>query len=475
MRNFIYKSIIFSLFFSVLFGLFLYSSNSPLGASYGSDNSMYLTMGTALKNGYRPYLDIFDHKGPFLFLIQLLPQLFSSGYSTTAVFIQEVIFLFFSLCILGFLSVRYLGMNSPLWIQLIYLAAISSLVSGGNLCEEYSNLFLIISIFFALRYENDVEKNKVWSSFIPIGACFAISFLTRANNGLPIAFFFLGFLIDNKSLSSLFKMILAFSIGAVIVSFPIFIWLISHRALNASFQASILHNFLYSETVGPYVNGRLKQLLTTDYGLFSILLFFFSFAGALCIRKKSPAFSISMILSAAGSGIAAYISHKYYLHYLILGVPMSVIGIILIISTVPSKYAKPAIMFSTFFCIIWTIYQGFIANQLRIQDRFGIVQYIEDSYVPQGAIKVDDIRGRDYEDIVEIDITNTIFFRKYWPNPILKSWMKLSIILIKLLRNGLLYSIIIENSALHMIPGFRKSSINCTPPWTLLVIISFFI
>ena len=379
MRNFIYKSIIFSLFFSVLFGLFLYSSNSPLGASYGSDNSMYLTMGTALKNGYRPYLDIFDHKGPFLFLIQLLPQLFSSGYSTTAVFIQEVIFLFFSLCILGFLSVRYLGMNSPLWIQLIYLAAISSLVSGGNLCEEYSNLFLIISIFFALRYENDVEKNKVWSSFIPIGACFAISFLTRANNGLPIAFFFLGFLIDNKSLSSLFKMILAFSIGAVIVSFPIFIWLISHRALNASFQASILHNFLYSETVGPYVNGRLKQLLTTDYGLFSILLFFFSFAGALCIRKKSPAFSISMILSAAGSGIAAYISHKYYLHYLILGVPMSVIGIILIISTVPSKYAKPAIMFSTFFCIIWTIYQGFIANQLRIQDRFGIVQYIEDA------------------------------------------------------------------------------------------------
>ncbi|MEB8262927.1 preprotein translocase subunit SecA [Mammaliicoccus sciuri] len=31
-----------------------------------------------------------------------------------------------------------------------------------------------------------------------------------------------------------------------------------------------------------------------------------------------------------------------------------------------------------------------------------LVQYIEDSYLPQGAIKVDDIRGRDYEDIVEI-------------------------------------------------------------------------
>jgi len=379
MKNSLYKCIFTAFIFSTIFGLFVYSSNSPLGPSYGSDNAMYLTMGTALKNGYRPYLDIFDHKGPFLFLFQWIPQVFSSGYSTTAIFIQEVIFLFLSLCILGFLSVRYLKMKSPLWIQLIYLGVISSLVSGGNLCEEYSNLFSIISIFFALRYEDDVERKCIWSCFIPIGACFAISFLTRANNGLPIAFFFLGLLLYNKNFSSLCRMILAFVIGVLIISLPIIIWLISHRALYASFQASILHNFLYSETVGPYVNGRLKQLLTTDYGLLSILLFLFSIVGALCIRKKRPVFSIGMIMFAAGSGIAAYISHKYYLHYLVLGVPMAVIGIILVISAVPFRYAKPALVATSCFCLIWTIYQGYLANQLRIQDRSGINQYVEDA------------------------------------------------------------------------------------------------
>ncbi len=43
----------------------------------------------------------------------------------------------------------------------------------------------------------------------------------------------------------------------------------------------------------------------------------------------------------------------------------------------------------------------FVTNEEEI-DFEALVQYIEDSYVPQGAIKVDDIRGRDYEDIVEI-------------------------------------------------------------------------
>lgn len=43
----------------------------------------------------------------------------------------------------------------------------------------------------------------------------------------------------------------------------------------------------------------------------------------------------------------------------------------------------------------------FATNEEEI-DFEALVQYIEDSYLPQGAIKVDDIRGRDYEDIVKI-------------------------------------------------------------------------
>ena len=72
---------LFSLLLAAVFVLFFGECNTPLGPRVGSDNAMYLTMGTALANGYAPYSDIFDHKGPLLFLLQMLPQLFNGGWN----------------------------------------------------------------------------------------------------------------------------------------------------------------------------------------------------------------------------------------------------------------------------------------------------------------------------------------------------------------------------------------------------------
>ena len=46
---------------ALVFGLIFYTFNTPLGPSIGSDNAMYLTLGTALARGYAPYTQIFDH------------------------------------------------------------------------------------------------------------------------------------------------------------------------------------------------------------------------------------------------------------------------------------------------------------------------------------------------------------------------------------------------------------------------------
>ena len=51
------------------FGLIFYAFNTPLGPSIGSDNAIYLTMGTAIARGYAPYTEIFDHKGPLVFIL----------------------------------------------------------------------------------------------------------------------------------------------------------------------------------------------------------------------------------------------------------------------------------------------------------------------------------------------------------------------------------------------------------------------
>ena len=90
-------SLSLSLLLALGFCLILAYSNTPLGPAIGSDNAIYLTMGTAIAQGYAPYTEVFDHKGPLLFLLQALPQAVAGGYSTLAVFVMEALFLFASL------------------------------------------------------------------------------------------------------------------------------------------------------------------------------------------------------------------------------------------------------------------------------------------------------------------------------------------------------------------------------------------
>ena len=87
------KQALWALVLAAIFTLVFSTCNTPLGAWIGSDNAMYLTMGTALSKGYAPYSEIFDHKGPLLFVLQMIPQLFSQGYSTFNVYVMEVLFL----------------------------------------------------------------------------------------------------------------------------------------------------------------------------------------------------------------------------------------------------------------------------------------------------------------------------------------------------------------------------------------------
>ena len=178
-----------TLVLSTAFALIFYTCNTPLGAWIGSDNAMYLTMGTALAKGYAPYSEIFDHKGPLLFVLQMLPQLFTSGYSTLAVFVQEVLFLWAGLLVLRRMAGR-LGIRA-LAVQLVYLAVYAPTLDGANLTEEYANLFTLIGLdtmlaVFGEGVSREGEK-KLFAPALVMGVMTMLCFLTRANNALPLA------------------------------------------------------------------------------------------------------------------------------------------------------------------------------------------------------------------------------------------------------------------------------------------------
>ena len=312
---------------AVIYGLVFFSSNTPLGPAVSSDNAMYLTMGTAIANGYAPYTEIFDHKGPLLFLLQTLPQLFSGGYSMLSVFCQEILFLFACLIIVSKIADEFGAPAFP--AQLCYLAFGAALLDGGNLTEEYAAVFTLAGLYvIAKTFGSGIPERAegLFARAALLGAMAMLAFMTRANNALVLfamtAVFALAFLIK-KQFALLGRCAGGFAAGLLAAGLPIALWLAANGALAESVYGSIIHNMMYAGTGSI---SRVHTLLFETYGHRAICLAAVSCLGALTLMKKSPALSLAMVAGAAAAGFAAFISHKFYNHYLYIGVPLSAFG-----------------------------------------------------------------------------------------------------------------------------------------------------
>lgn len=324
------RGALIALALAVAFSLLFDTCNTPLGPAIGSDNAMYLTMGTALSQGYAPYRDIFDHKGPLLFLLQMVPQLLAGGYSTLAVFVQEVLFLWACLLVLTHMA-RRLGVPAVL-VQLIYLAVYAPLTDGGNLTEEYANLFTLVGldVMLAVFGEglSEEKEKRLTAPALCMGAMAALCFMTRANNALVLvgaAGALALYLMASRRWAGLGRCVLGFLAGCALVTAPIALWLVSQGVLSDAVYGSLLHNMMYAGTQG---RSRVHMLLFDGYGHKAILLAALSCLGAACsaARTRKAPLALAMVAGAACGGLAGFLSHKFYCHYLMLSAPMAALG-----------------------------------------------------------------------------------------------------------------------------------------------------
>ena len=333
-----------SLLLAISFALIFMGSNSPLGPAIGSDNAIYLTMGTALKNGYAPYTQVFDHKGPMLFILETIPQLLCGGYSTLAVFVMETLFLWGCLLCIGTVARRFHVAGLP--AQLVYLLCLAPIIDGGNYCEEYSALFTLLGALLLLRaFDGEDAPKEAKAYFVPallFGAAFMVSFLIRANNILPMAGMLLGCaiaLLLEKRFAVVGACAGGFLVGCAAAALPVIIWLYSQGALSASIYGAFVHNMMYAETGDA---SRVQMLLHDSYGHIAIAMAALAAAGgaAHAFVRRRPMFFLVMFFGAAGAGFAAFISHKFYSHYLMLSAPLAAVGAAMICGAIREKNAR---------------------------------------------------------------------------------------------------------------------------------------
>ena len=364
-----------ALVLAAAFALVFYTCNTPLGAWIGSDNAMYLTMGTALAKGYAPYSGVFDHKGPLLFFLQMLPQLFTQGYSTLAVFVQEVIFLWGMLLVLARIA-RKLGVKAIV-LQLIYLAVYAPLLDGGNLTEEYSNLFTLAGLDVMLGVfgdgMNDRLEKKLFAPALLMGVMSMLCFLLRANNALPLVGAvgaLAAYLLFTKRWQCLGLCAGGYVLGCAAVAVPVGVWLYAQGALSDAIYGAFVHNMMYSETQGQ---SRVYMLLFRSYGHRAIFAASLACLGALlcAVRTRRLPLALAMVAGAACGGVAGFISHKFYMHYLMLGVPMAALGAAQIFAFVRERRAKllrPLSIAAAAVCSLYLVIYGAHVNAQREWD-----------------------------------------------------------------------------------------------------------
>ena len=325
---------------SIFFMLFFAYNTSPLFEYFGVDSSMYLVMGKAMAHGETLYSSLFDHKGPIIFIFNMLPQLFIDG--TTGVWLTELFLIIISALILYKIADRYIDSTLSLLIPLVYIWITVTLFNGGNYTEEYSNFFCVISLFVFDKWLRD--KTLTVSMLYIIGLCFGLVFFLRPNNVAMIIsiILFIGIYMYMKSRKKttqvgkptflmLIRSALIFSsLGIMTVTLPIIIYHLCTGTLYDMFYATILHNIKYcqvgAEQYRLIPNGNSQQLIC-----FFIALGINIIAMCTCYSSDEIKIGNFILLSSMVISFAILIGRHPYMYYWTLLAPLTAYSAIFII------------------------------------------------------------------------------------------------------------------------------------------------
>jgi len=256
------KERILLLFTSAIFimAMFIFSGyTSPLYPNYfGWDSAIFSLLGKGILAGKNLYTDLFDHKGPIIFLINAL------GY-----YIGGRSGVFFLQCVSGLTTIFFLYFTGKMLrpdgnyrlsreFFVLLLCAGSVLfytMQNGNLTEEYSLPVISCSCYFFVNYARNVsyrpEHPPLWA--LIYGICFATLSLLRLNNSVTLVagiFAIMVYLIYKKQYVNLFWNLVFGLVGVLIVFVPTSIYFYLHDSLDEMLYATFLHNFIIAENTG---------------------------------------------------------------------------------------------------------------------------------------------------------------------------------------------------------------------------------
>lgn len=250
----------------------------------GGDSAIFQTVGKCWAEGMLPYKEIFDHKGPLIFLLNMISYKFLG--SRIGIWVFQIISLFITeICFYKILKMANVSDKKSLFGILISMIILLSTYDKGNLTEEYVLPLEALCLYYQLNYLQNRKEHRHWYSFL-YGITFAVCFLTRLTNAVPVVcgiFFILVVWIKEKKWKKIATNALFFGGGSLSLIFPFTIYFWVKGSFEDFWFGTIGYNVLYASNMIPWW----KQ---DDLNYKFLIAFLIPFAGILAgllkLQKK---------------------------------------------------------------------------------------------------------------------------------------------------------------------------------------------
>lgn len=396
------------------------TKSSPLFAfNDWYDANVYFTMGKGLMNGYVPYIDLIDNKGPLLYLLYGIAWLFDNN-GFLGVYILQSLFVALSVIYTYRLSLLFvnrkhvafiIAISSPLPMLLNRFYALNYDFGGGG-PDEFCRSLMIVSLFYFTLYYLIPEKYKSYHTLIQ-GCLFMCVCLLKFN----LIVFWIGFLFSiavelilKKQFRYLLKHIALFIFGSILVILPYIIYGTITKSLRAFVDTYFLYNWLY---VNP-TNHPILKILESFFSVIETIgrlwgfTLLFSIGLVFVFLSFKSYFKIGYSLSLLFLFIISYYATTRFatLHIpltvsLILG--MIAIGVVSEKYIRKCKYSTVFISVTTLFVMLLTIkMNGLVTYDFFLTDKQTTQQQIADIVLEQTK--------NDYPTLLEINSLDSGFY-----------------------------------------------------------------
>lgn len=235
-----------------LYLLFFSPSTSPLFNFEGYDSAVFKTIGLAILRGKTLYVDIFDNKGPILYLINALGETIWPG--RMGLFLLQVLGMTSTLIFAYSTSRLFAGPKFSLLAVVLALITAIPTIQEGNQCEEWATYAFMPSFYLALRWilvdgSNQTFRHVI-SHALVMGLLFGYAFFIRPNDGVAVgggmALGLFVWMVCARQWRMALIYAISWAFGLLVLASPIVLYFASKGALYDFYYGFWELNVIYS-------------------------------------------------------------------------------------------------------------------------------------------------------------------------------------------------------------------------------------